>query len=241
MPIPPDDSSQESADFDAHPEEGLSLEELSQSYAEVLENEHPTPSNQDSIAEPELEIFDGETDDDDRSCPVTPLSILEAVLLLGHPEGKSVSAEEIASLMRGVSPAEIHDLAAQLNATYKTSGRALRVAEDSVGFHITLTDDVAFIRQRFYGEVRQVSLNQDAIDCLALVAYQPGISRQELENQRSRPSGPVLNQLVRRQLIEMRRDGQAKKSMAHYYPTPKLLELAGLASLDDLPQVEEFQ
>ncbi len=73
-----------------------------------------------------------------------------------------------------------------------------------------------------------------------MIAYQPGISREQLEEQRGQPSGPVLSQLVRRQLIEVRREGQKQRQL-HYYPTDKLLQLIGLGTLEDLPQVEEWQ
>ena len=39
----------------------------------------------------------------------------------------------------------------------------------------------------------------------------------------------------------MRREGTGKKLSPHYYPTERLLQLAGLASLEDLPQVEEWE
>ncbi len=115
-----------------------------------------------------------------------------------------------------------------------------RIATIGNAFRLQLADDLQFIRDRFYGPVREIRLNQAAVDCLALIAYQPGVSREELEDQRGQPSGAVLSQLVRRQLIEVKREGQPKKTL-HYYPTDKLLQLIGLGSLEDLPQVEEWQ
>ena len=103
-----------------------------------------------------------------------------------------------------------------------------------------LADDLEYLRERFLGPARAVKLNQAAIDCLALVSYQPGISRELLEQQLGKPCGAVVNQLVRRQLLEMRRQRVEKRWMAHYYPASRLLELAGLESLDDLPTAEEW-
>jgi segregation and condensation protein B len=108
------------------------------------------------------------------------------------------------------------------------------------GYRMQLAEDLSGIKDRFYGRVRDIRLNQAAIDCLALVSYQPGISRTKLEEQRGQPSGAILNQLVRRQLLEMRREGPGKQAGPHYYPTERLLQLAGLASLEDLPQAEEL-
>lgn len=240
---------EEDVDADSDFDEGLSLEELSQSYANVLG--HTASRNEaletsDSAEEvPEEEAENSETpednDESDAHCPVTPLSILESILFVGRPDNGAITAAEVASLMRGVQESEIGELVTQLNTTYEEQGRALRVAETPDGYRAVLADDLNFMRDQFYGRVREIKLNQAAIDCLALVAYQPGISRKQLEEQRGQPSGGVLNQLVRRELLEIRREGEGKQLSAHYYPTDKLTQLAGLTSLDDLPQVEEFE
>jgi segregation and condensation protein B len=229
-------------------EQGLSLEELSQTYAELLNKgqalDRP-PSDGDPIdaaAVADAAGFDPLEEElqDSDACPVTPRSILESVLFVGRPDNRPISAEEIAGLMRGVRPAEIEGHVAELNQIYAETGRALRIATIGNGFRLQLADDLQFIRDRFYGPIREIRLNQAAIDCLALVAYQPGISREQLEEQRGQPSGPILSQLVRRQLIEIQREPQKQRQL-HYYPTEKLLQLIGLSTLDDLPQVEEWQ
>lgn len=238
------DSTQQEEDEE---EQGLSLEELSQTYAQLLNrggtSEQTNPNlNVYSAAEAEGESFDPIKEElaESDACPVTPTSILEAVLFVGRPDNSPISADEIAGLMRGVKPSEIESHVAELNQVYSETGRAIHIAAIGNGYRIQLADDLQFIRDRFYGPVREIRLNQAAIDCLALIAYQPGISREQLEEQRGQPSGGILSQLVRRQLIEIRREGQKQRQL-HYYPTDKLLQLIGLSTLEDLPQVEEWQ
>ncbi len=155
-------------------EQGFSLEELSQTYAQLLSKSgatDPATSNLDvqSAAEAESKSFDpldeelAETD----ACPVTPTSILEAVLFVGRPDNSPISAEEIAGLMRGVKPAEIETHVAELNQIYAETGRAIRIATIGNGYRLQLADDLQFIRDRFYGPIREIRLNQAAIDCLA--------------------------------------------------------------------------
>jgi segregation and condensation protein B len=238
------DSTQPDEDDD---EQGLSLEELSQTYAQLMNkgdaSEQPISDlDVQFAAEAEAESFDPLEEEltESDSCPVTPTSILEAVLFVGRPDNSPISADEIAGLMRGVKPAEIEAHVAELNQVYSETGRAIRIAARGNGYRLQLAEELQFIRDRFYGPIREIRLNQAAIDCLALVAYQPGISREQLEEQRGQPSGGVLSQLVRRQLIEIRREGQKQRQL-HYYPTDKLLQLIGLGTLEDLPQVEEWQ
>ena len=266
---------EEAVDGEAVEEEGLTLEELSQSYHRVLEQAGDSQATAtagavDSTAYRELAAADGasvgqqptaiydpleEPGDEAGHIPVTPAGIIEAVLFVGRPDGGPVSAGEMANLMRGVEADEVAEHVNQLNAVYEETGRPMRIVAVAGGFRMQLADDLSEIRDRFYGRARHVKLNQAAIDCLALIAYQPGISREKLEEQRGQPSGGVLNQLVRRQLIDIRREAEplaaaaappasgrapGPKMVQRYYPTEKLCDLAGIASLDDLPHTEDF-
>ena len=175
-------------------------------------------------------------------CPITPLSILEAVLFLGRPDSSPIEAYLIAGMMRGVRSAEIEQLVDELNAIYSSEGHVLRIVASGEGFRMQLADEFQSISDRFYGSVREIKLTQAAIDCLAIIAYRPGITREELEEQRGQPSGGILNQLVRRQLVEIRREGSCKQErMRRYYPTQRMLKLAGIESLEELPQTEDFE
>lgn len=232
----------------ADDDDGLSLEELSQSYKTVMQS--TTASSDAGQAEPATgELHDEELDEQRSSdetgkltecCPPTPRSILEAILFVGRPDGALVTAAEIAGLMRGVKEAEISVLVDELNEIYSSTNRAVRIAQHGAGYRLQLAEDLHCVKDRFYGRIREVRLNQASIDCLALVSYQPGISREKLDEQLGQSSGTVLNQLVRRQLLEIRRETESNKSTQRYFPTARLLELLGIQSLDDLPQAEDF-
>ncbi|HBE70451.1 MAG TPA: hypothetical protein DDW52_20065 [Planctomycetaceae bacterium] len=225
-------------DDDLEDGEGLSLEQLSATYSEVLDKPVVEQSDDGESEEPvEGELLD---DEEGSLARTTPSSIVEAVLFVGRSDNSEISGKEIADLMRGVDVDDVDRYVDELNASYAAAGHALAIQRVGSGYKMGLANQLQYVRDRFYGRIRDVKLNQTAIDCLALVAYQPGISRTELDEQRGGSSGPVLNQLVRRELLEVRREGTGKQATVHYFPTDKMLELAGLASLDDLPQVEEF-
>jgi segregation and condensation protein B len=226
-------------------ENGLSLEELGQTYAKLLtqgEVPYVDESTEDEQPVPEAE-FDPvleETIADDQ-CPVTPTSIVEAMLFVGHPDNHSISSEDIASLMRGVRPAEIDEAVVELNAKLAAFGHAFEIASINGGYRLQLRQELGDIRERIHGKMKESRLNQAAIDCLALIAYQPGISKEELELQWNRSPSSVLGMLIQRNLVELKRDPDAPKATnARYYPTERLLNLLGVASLDELPQVEDF-
>ena len=143
--------------------------------------------------------------------------------------------------MRDVSPEEVVTLIDQLNASYREADQGLRIIRDEHGYRMSIAPEVEAVRRSFLGKVRETRLSQTAIEVLALVAYQPGITAQKIQDQRGRESGPLLNQLVRRQLLQMERvkPPAGGRAIPHYYPTERFLVLFNLETLEDLPQVEE--
>lgn len=230
----------------------ISLEELSRTYAHAMVRQgdqaeataaHGKSHATELSTSDEIEIFDPLEEElrAEPPVPISPEAIVEAVLLVGRPDGGPTSSTEIAALMRGVSEAEVDQIIVQLNAAYIADDRAIRIATIGGAYRMQLADDLTKVVDRILGPTREIKLNQAAIDCLALVAYQPGITRENLDKQRGQSSGSILNQLVRRELLEMRREGEQKKNLVpHYYPTARLLNLASLESLEDLPTVEDW-
>lgn len=233
-------------DSGADQEFGLSLEELGQTYAQMLGQGTVPYRGSDEPAEAEADkapSFNPIAEElvESDQCPLTPLSILEAILFVGRPDSQPIAAEEVSGMMRGVRSAEIEQLVNELNEIYSSAGHVMRIVASGGGFRMQLADEFASVSDRFYGTVREIKLTQAAIDCLAIVAYRPGITREEIEEQRGQPSGGILGQMVRRQLIEMRREGAKKERARRYYPTARLLALAGIESLDELPLAEDFE
>lgn len=232
---------------EAEEEYGLSLEELGQTYAQMLGHgavpyQQPTESADVESADEPL-AFDPVAEElvETDQCPVTPLSILEALLFIGRPDNGAIEADEVAGMMRGVRSAEIEQLVAELNEIYAAQGHVLRIVASGQGYRMQLADEFSSVADRFYGRVREIKLTQAAIDCLAIVAYRPGITREEIDGQRGQPCSAIINQLVRRQLVEMKREGTKKNRVTRYYPTARMLKLAGMESLDELPLAEDFE
>jgi chromosome segregation and condensation protein ScpB len=152
-----------------------------------------------------------------------------------------LSASQLAGLMRGVQSDEIAGFVNELNASYKENSQALFIADVEGGFRMQLAPHMHEVRARMHGKIKEARLNQDAIDCLALVAYQPGIERRHLEQQVSRKMDGVINMLVRRDMIRLeRKPVKGQPAERRYFPTDRMLNLFGLESLDELPHVGDL-
>ena len=178
---------------------------------------------------------------DDGDAVPTPEAIVEGALFVGGPDHRPLTAVRIASLMRDVAPEEVVAIIERLNGVYRRDGSALRIESEDGGYRLRIAADLNDVRRSMGGKVREFRLNQPSIEVLSLVAYQPGISAAEVDDRRGRESGPVLNQMVRRGLLSLERvtpEGGGRK-VNHYYPTERFLDVFGLESLADLPQVDE--
>lgn len=173
---------------------------------------------------------------DDRVA-VTPIRIVESLLFVGADDNSPLSGRVIASLMRGVSPEEVDSMVDDLNKGYESDDAAYRIVRHPLGFQMELAPSHASMRQRFYGQVREAKLPQPVIDVLALVAYHQPVARKQVEKLIGSPCGSALNQLLRRNLIQLSKEPELG---AVYRTTARFLELFDLGSLDDLPQSESI-
>ncbi|WDI45041.1 SMC-Scp complex subunit ScpB [Bremerella sp. P1] len=228
---------------------GLSLDRLSETYAEALGN-RPVPFQEETPPESDEEAPDDESTAEaisrladeaeaDDPCELSPTTILEAILFVGHASNDKLTAEKAASVMRGVQADEIDDLVSQLNRKYESEGCPYEITAVGGTYRMALRDEFRPLREKFYGKVREAKLSQPAIDVLSLVAYNQGATREEVDDMRNKPSGPILTQLVRRRLLRVQPDPEDKR-LKRYTTTERFLQLFGLTSLDDLPQPQSL-
>jgi segregation and condensation protein B len=232
--------------FDS-PSQGISLDELAEAFAQVMgveprrPAESPTPPGSPATAETPVEAAaepPHETAQDDDACPISPQTILEAMLFVGSRDNRPLSPGRAAELMRDVTPDEIPPLVDELNRRYAAQGVPYHVIGEGDGYRLTLQDEFHPLRNRFYGRIREARLSQAAIDVLALVAYQQPITGEKIGRLRGKPSDHILVHLVRRGLLRIERP-DPKRRTPHYHTTDRFLRLFNLESLDDLPRSED--
>ncbi|UUO06032.1 SMC-Scp complex subunit ScpB [Blastopirellula sp. J2-11] len=226
-------------------DEGLSLEKLSAAFAAAMGGDEPyADSEEEETSQPAVEEESSEdavarvlaTEDEPDDCELSPRTILESMLFVGSPDNAPLSAERGSARMRGVAVDEIADLVEELNQAYQEEGCPYEIVASGGGFRMKLRDEFTRLREKFYGKVREAKLSQPAVDVLALVAYNQNITREKVDKMRGKPSGPLLNQLVRRELLKLERTGKGKAKQKTYATTERFLEMFQLSTLDDLPQ-----
>lgn len=237
-----------------HEPEGISLNELTQAYAQamgsegIVEEEAPPPPDgvdepsevseeavPDTIPFAEDEEADEEADEGD-GVAVSPMTVVEALLFVGSMDNQALESSKAAELMRGVTPGDVAELADELNNRYRSNGCPYKIVSDGAGYRMTLRKAFFSVRNKFYGKVREARLSQAAVDTLAIVAYRQPLTSEQVSQLRGTPSGHLLTQLTRRQLLDVERVEGSRQVL--YRTSRRFLELFGLESLEDLPDSE---
>ena len=238
-------------------QEGISLDELAQAFAQVMgvaprtqvdaeqpaqssdEADQPSPRGEQLEAQPETTEQKPSSPPQEDTCPVSPQTILEAMLFVGNHENTPLTAIKAAELMRDVAAEEIPTLIEELNQRYTADNCPYHIVGEGDGYRLTLRKTYSAIRNKFYGRIREARLSQAAIDVLAIVAYQQPLTGEQLNRLRGKPSSHILAQLVRRGLLRIERP-EGKRRTPHYFTTDRFLQLFNLQSLEDLPRSEEI-
>jgi segregation and condensation protein B len=242
----PTNSNQPPDDLPLGESEEQSLEMLGRVYSRAMGRREKEIAGATKARQPTNEVGDDPEpstavadDPSDDQCPVDPRTILESLLFVGLTDS-AISSRQAASLIRGVSPKEIEALVDELNASYETDRSIFRIHKDSDGFRLVIDDEFHPIRERMVGRNREARLGGAAIEVLAVVAYHQPVTIEEIDRLRNRQSAPVLNLLVRRELLTVERD-EKNRRVRRFRTGARFLELFGLETIEDLPQAHTAQ
>ena len=248
---PADDSSandEPQEESPKHSSDEASLQQLNDAFSEMLSSEIGEVEGTGVAAASGADIASSEDDDSEtHSTPPSPSAadpvpkrIIEAMLFVGHPENTSLRKDQIARAIHGIKPEEVDDLIVELCTEYGEQKTAYDIVYDDGGYRMVLRPEFEKIRMRFYGPIREAKLSQAAVEVLALVAYNQPTTSENISQLRGHPSGSILSQLVRRQLLRFEKP-EKKPRTPVYRTTPRFLKLFGLTSLEELPKNQELE
>lgn len=171
-----------------------------------------------------------------REARIPPRQIIEAALFVG---GAPLTTKKLCSLLNDeFSSSYIDDLLDDLNRQYNEEARPYEIRMEEGGYRLILRHDFERIRNRVFGfGPKEIKLTQDALEVLALVAYQQPIGKDQIIEAGKDKATSILNQLLRRELIAIERAGEKKKDVK-YITTARFLQVFGLGNIEELPHSE---
>lgn len=224
----------ENTESERHPP-SISLDDLRRAFADAMQLE----AGVTAAGEPAPQITTGNPDSTLRAeVQVTPASIVEALLFVGSPCDHTVPLDWITEVLQGMTPGEVERTIDDLNKSYECSDHPWRIVQEGNLYSMQLLESVERALDRIQATPKALHLSQTAIDCLSLIAYQPGITKKKLEDQWGQNAGSTLSFLGRKGLIRIDESDAIKGAL--YFTTDRFLDILRIQSLDDLPKGEEL-
>ena len=212
---------------------------------ESPEDDSPEGAPDDSVAgDVAPEADDSEPASQSNTIPVpipqriTARQVIEAAIFVG---GDPLTSKKLCYMLKGDYDLDaVERTIEDLNLQYVDEARPYEIRLGEGGYRMVLREEFERIRNRVFGiGPREVKLSQDVLEVLALVAYRQPITPEEIEELGKEKPGPLLRQLLRRELISLDRDPENRKRVT-YSTSKRFLSLFGIGSLDELPQADEL-
>ena len=162
---------------------------------------------------------------------------VEAVLI---SVDRPIAAAKIAQTLGFESSKPVNDAVASLNKIYEGQKRCFRIEQLAGGFQIMTLPAFKETVAALHKTRADQKLSPAALETLAIVSYKQPIMRVEVEAIRGVASGEMLRSLMDKHLGKIVGRAEELGRPMLYGTTKTFLEVFGLASLKDLPKVEEL-
>lgn len=163
--------------------------------------------------------------------------IIEGILFAS---GRVVSLHEL-ELSLEIGQNQIIDILNQMQEEYKKQNRGIEIVKVNNGY--TLASKKEY-HEYIYGVIDKrvkPSLSQAAFEVLAIIAYNPKITRAEIENIRGVSSDASMYRLLEHNLIQEAGKLELPGRPMAYKVTDEFLKKFGLNTLDELPELPKYK
>ncbi len=163
------------------------------------------------------------------------LGVLEGLLFVMGDEG--VTLNDICNTLN-IDENKAKELLTKLKEEYDKDERGLRISYLGDAFKLTTKKEHKEYYQKLIKEKEEI-LSQAQLEVLAIIAYNEPITRIEIDEIRGISSTYVIKKLLSKDLIKVvgKSDLPGKPNL--YKTTKTFLDCFGLASINDLPELEK--
>lgn len=140
-----------------------------------------------------------------------------------------------------VDETSVDEALQRLQEKYWDDSFAIEIVEVAEGFQFVTKGAYHHIAGAYLKQLTKRRLSKVALETLAIIAYRQPVSRSELEQIRGVNADYAIDKLLEKELIEIagRSSGPGKPLL--YATSSKFMDYFGLRSIEDLPQLKEFQ
>ena len=154
--------------------------------------------------------------------------------------GREVSINELSSVLE-LSPENVQEIVESMKVEFEEAGRGIQIINLNDGYQLcSRKENYEYIYQ-IIDKRNKPNLSQAALETLAIIAYNPKITRAEIESIRGVNSDGTIYKLLDHNLIEDAGRLDAPGRPTTYQTTKEFLRLFGYTSLEDLPELPRYK
>ena len=164
-------------------------------------------------------------------------SIIEAILFA---VGREVTQKELVLTLE-ISEEEIEKIIKDMQEEFKREDRGIEIIEVDKAYQLTTKKELYDYIYPILDKRSKPNLSNAALETLAIIAYNPKISRAEIESIRGVSADACVYKLLEYGLIEEAGKLDLPGKPMSYKTTNDFLKMFGYSSLEELPELPKYK
>lgn len=164
-------------------------------------------------------------------------AIIEAILFAC---GREVKVNELMSALE-LRGEDVLNIIESLKADYEIQNRGIEIIRVNDGFQLTTKKEYYEYIYQIFDKRSKPNLTNAALETLAIVAYNPKITRPEIEAIRGVNSDGTMYKLLEYNLIEAVGKADAPGRPTMYEVTSNFYRMFGFSSMEELPELPRYK
>lgn len=164
-------------------------------------------------------------------------SIIEAILFAC---GREVNVKEFISALE-MNEEDIITIIEKMKEEYEEKNRGIEIIRINDAYQMCTKKEYYEYIYPILDKRSKPNLSNAALETLAIIAYNPGVTRAEIESIRGVNSDATMYKLLEYNLIEEAGKLDAPGRPMTYRATSNFLKMFGYASLDNLPDLPRYK
>ena len=164
-------------------------------------------------------------------------SIIEAILFSA---GRVVKVSEIATALE-YTENDVDKIIQNMQTKYAEDSRGIEIIKVDDGYQMASKKEFYEYLYPIFDNRVKPSLSNAALEVLSIIAYNPRITKAEIEAIRGVNSDGTIYRLLEYNLIEEAGKIDAPGKPISYRTTQEFLKMFGISSLDNLPELPKYK
>jgi len=164
-------------------------------------------------------------------------SVVESLLFIW---GEPLKVKEIAKVLE-ISQDTVIEIVKELKKDMHENGRGIQIIEVNDSIQLCSVPKNHPYIEKMCMTSQSRGLSQPTLEVLAIIAYKQPITKYEIDSIRGVKSDKAINNLLERELIEIKGRLEKTGRPIIYGTTDVFLKCFGFKSLEELPSIDDFE